>query len=77
MKSWLALRYSTTRQHFDGQRIYDLKIREATYLLAQRVRGKAWRSEGGSNGMYYMYGRYFSNQVVVGEKANHRIQPSN
>ena len=43
-------------------------------LLAQRVRGKAWRSEGGSNGMYY--GRHFSNQVVVGEKVNHRIQPS-
>eukprot|EP01048_Picozoa_sp_COSAG05_P006499 COSAG05_NODE_423_length_9941_cov_241.298821_3_plen_45_part_00 len=22
------------------------------------------------------YGRYFSNQVVVGEKVSHRIQPS-
>ena len=35
------------------------------------LRGKAWRSVGGSNGMYY--GRYFSNQVVVGEKVSQTL----
>ena len=34
------------------------------HVSSKSVRGKAWRSEGGSNAMYY--GRYFSNQVVVG-----------
>ena len=49
----------------------DTSLVEFDRMLAQRVRGKAWRSEGGSNAMYY--GRYFSNQVVVGEKVSQTL----